>query len=580
MTQLQNTINQQYHEQQTQFAIKLHWLQWFLKTHYKHFAIELSIATLILVVLQLLYPVSFSRPRTYIGNKNYGFQSRKSIISDLNKLNASTVKIELDNSKIDKRISDIGLQVNSELITSQALDYKWYERLIPFSILFSHQEEQLKLEKVNPARLNIFAKSIEGYSKNPKDAEIKLDQGLVNVVPAENGVAYSAEKIAEEFDDYSLNSSGNLKVPANVISPAISTTDAEEIANVIKQRLNTPLSLDLDGEIINISAKDLATWITVTKNEEGKLAVNYDKNKVKDTLASLKDKIYISQVANTITLLDGETIDSKNGKKGQMLDLENTASNIIKDSQDGKKLTKAVISEINAKTIYVRNYTKSNKGFQALISDWAKGRGGQFGISFISLDGAFSASYNGSSKFTSASIYKLYLADIIYNKVSNGQLSLTDPINGTTIQGCIEVMIVRSDNPCAIALGNLVGWSANNSYLQGKGFGSTSFVSGGHLTTANDTAKLLTMLNNGSLISPEYKGQLISYMNRNIYRSGIPAGSLGSVSNKVGFLGGLNHDAGIVNHPKGSYVLVIMSSGSNFNSIADLSRKISNLMNQ
>lgn len=580
MTQLQNTINQQYHDQQTQFAIKLQWLLWFLKSHYKHFAIELSIATLILVVLQLLYPVSLARPRTYIGNKNYGFQSRKSIVSDLNKLNANTVKIELDDNKIDKKISDIGLQVNSELITSNAIDYKWYERLIPFSILFSYQQEQLKLEKVNPTQLNIFAKSIESYSKNPKDAEIKLDQGIVNVVPAENGVAYSAEKIAGEFDDFALNSRGSLKVPSDVVSPAVTTSDAEEKAKVIKQRLNTPLSLDLDGEIINISTKDLASWISVVKNEVGKLEINYDKNKVKDTLATLKDKIYISQVANTITLIDGETVDSVSGKKGQMLDLESTANNLIKDAQVGNKLTKAVISEINAKTIYVRNYTKSNKGFQALITDWAKGRNGQYGISFISLDGAFSASYNGNTKFTSASIYKLYLADIIYNKVNNGQLSLNDSINGSTIQSCIEVMIVRSDNPCAIALGNLVGWSVNNSYLSGKGFNSTSFVSGGHLTTANDTAKLLTMLNNGSLVSPEYRGQLLNYMNRNIYRSGIPAGSLGSVLNKVGFLGGLNHDAGIVSHPKGSYVLVVMSSGSSFSSIADLSKKISNLMNQ
>ncbi len=164
--------------------------------------------------------------------------------------------------------------------------------------------------------------------------------------------------------------------------------------------------------------------------------------------------------------------------------------------------------------------------------------------------------------------------------MTNGQLDLGSPINGNTIGGCIEIMIVRSDNACAIALGNLVGWSANDAYLRGKGFGSTSFASGGHVTTASDTAKFLTMLSSGSLISGEYKNQLIGYMNRNIYRSGIPAGSSGSVANKVGFLGGLNHDAGIVNHSSGSYVLVVMSNGSSFSNIADLSRKISNLLSQ
>lgn len=69
-------------------------------------------------------------------------------------------------------------------------------------------------------------------------------------------------------------------------------------------------------------------------------------------------------------------------------------------------------------------------------------------------------------------------------------------------------------------------------------------------------------------------------MNRQIYRAGIPAGSAGSVANKVGFLGGLNHDAAIVYHPKGSYALVVLSSGSSFSAIADLARKISTIMNQ
>jgi len=198
----------------------------------------------------------------------------------------------------------------------------------------------------------------------------------------------------------------------------------------------------------------------------------------------------------------------------------------------------------------------------------------------MSLDGAISGSANADSRFTSASIYKMYLADIVYNKVSRGELTLGDPINGTTIQGCIEVMIVRSDNPCAVALGSLVGWGANDGFLRGQGFNSTAFVSGGQLTTARDTANLLSKLMAGSLIAGDYKNQLLGYMNRNIYRAGIPAGSNGSVADKVGFMDGLFHDAAVVNHPKGTYILVIMSKGSSFGNIADLARKISNVMDQ
>ena len=66
-------------------------------------------------------------------------------------------------------------------------------------------------------------------------------------------------------------------------------------------------------------------------------------------------------------------------------------------------------------------------------------------------------------------------------------------------------------------------------------------------------------------------------MQRNIYRQGIPAGASGSVADKVGFLNGLLHDAAIVYSPKGTYALVIMTDGSSWAEIADITRQIEKL---
>lgn len=70
-------------------------------------------------------------------------------------------------------------------------------------------------------------------------------------------------------------------------------------------------------------------------------------------------------------------------------------------------------------------------------------------------------------------------------------------------------------------------------------------------------------------------------MKRQIYRSGIPAGSHGAaVADKVGFLDGYLHDAGIVYSPKATYALVIMSSGSSWSNISDLADAVYEFMNE
>jgi beta-lactamase class A len=46
------------------------------------------------------------------------------------------------------------------------------------------------------------------------------------------------------------------------------------------------------------------------------------------------------------------------------------------------------------------------------------------------------------------------------------------------------------------------------------------------------------------------------------------------VANKVGFLDGLLHDAAIVYTSSGTYILVVLSDGSSWQNIAELTRQI------
>jgi beta-lactamase class A len=136
-------------------------------------------------------------------------------------------------------------------------------------------------------------------------------------------------------------------------------------------------------------------------------------------------------------------------------------------------------------------------------------------------------------------------------------------------------MIVKSDNACAEALIKKIGANSLNADIKSIGLADTAFSADNNMTTPNDLANYLTQLEKGKLpLKTESRDRLLSAMKRNVYRQGVPAGATGQTADKVGFLWGLLHDAAIVYSPKGTYVLAVMSDGSTWANIADLTRKI------
>lgn len=99
-------------------------------------------------------------------------------------------------------------------------------------------------------------------------------------------------------------------------------------------------------------------------------------------------------------------------------------------------------------------------------------------------------------------------------------------------------------------------------------------------TTAGDLTTFVGALQSGQLLNPSSTNTLLSAMKRNVYRQGIPAGASGQTADKVGFLDAFLHDASIVYSPRGTYALSIMTEGSSWATIADLTRQIEKLRAQ
>lgn len=173
--------------------------------------------------------------------------------------------------------------------------------------------------------------------------------------------------------------------------------------------------------------------------------------------------------------------------------------------------------------------------------------------------------------FISASTYKIFVAYAMLDAIEKGTETWGSELNGTTLQTCMERMIVESDNACPLAWIDRYSYEVLTEQAHAIGASDTTrFAENDKHTTAADLTTALAKLYHGDLLSDASNEHLFTLMKNQNYRDGIPAGigAAGEVADKVGFLNGLLHDAGIVSSQKGDYVIVIMTDGSSWDTIA------------
>ncbi|GAC1388077.1 MAG: serine hydrolase [Candidatus Saccharimonadales bacterium] len=200
---------------------------------------------------------------------------------------------------------------------------------------------------------------------------------------------------------------------------------------------------------------------------------------------------------------------------------------------------------------------------QSIVDNFANSQKIPFGIYIKDLKNNAIAIHNQATVFPSASLYKLYVADLIFHQIDINNIvpSAHAGNSSYSIRDCLDRMITVSDNDCGIELGNIVQWNLANPTIIARGYTNTN-LNDPPQTTAGDTGKLLEHLyqqlgetsNNDQLIFLELLKQ--QQLNRNL-PAGLPAGTV--IAHKTGDFEGYIHDVGIVYGAKTNYVISVLS---------------------
>ncbi|HSX45138.1 MAG TPA: serine hydrolase [Candidatus Saccharimonadales bacterium] len=224
-----------------------------------------------------------------------------------------------------------------------------------------------------------------------------------------------------------------------------------------------------------------------------------------------------------------------------------------------------------------------NAALTKIITDYANSHAGKYSVSLFNLKNPVNnVSYNANNQMLTASTYKLFAAYNALIKVEQGVWSMSTPTGFGTLDYCLRQAILYSDNDCGEAIGGMLGWHTMTLFVQASGYTQTALDSprGTLSSSSRDFGNLLINLYSGKLLNAEHTSYLLGLMKNQVYRSGIPAGSGGSVvADKTGNLNTTNDDVAIVYSSKATYVLVIMTDGASIGDVRALSQQIYNFYN-
>jgi beta-lactamase class A len=230
-----------------------------------------------------------------------------------------------------------------------------------------------------------------------------------------------------------------------------------------------------------------------------------------------------------------------------------------------------------------------------LVSEHFSKYGTDYAVVIKNLKTGEEYKFNENKKFNSASLYKLWVMGVAFQKIKEGTLKEDQVLSSSvkildntlsaasptptpegfreiesaeskrvvtmTLKDALDRMIINSDNYSALLVASKSGTFSVTNFLKTYNLNDSSFRSPPQ-TTANDTALFYEKLYKGEIVDKNYSSQMMEILKRQAINDRLPKylprGT--TVAHKTGELNGAKHDAGIVFSDSGDYIIVVLSN--------------------
>lgn len=537
-----------------------------------------------IILVQLIYPPNRVLPTATLLGQPKVWTSEAQLVAEMHQLfDRTKIKLVSGNESVEIPIKNFGAEPDTAAMSQAVTDYPFWQRYVPLSILLRQpQVDNLTLTYTNlvsQAACNKYAKQL---SSQPVNARIAIENQQLVATDEQAGRSVEAGKLCRQIQgqQLSLGETTAMEVEAKLIDPETTSADLADVRVQAEAALGSTTQFSYQGKNYQPDQPTVAGWLKISgSSDQPKLSL--DRERVKHYLETINREIGQPAGSTSVTIVNGVEISRNVGHKGRVIDY-----NAVIDAAAGQLLDGQPVEPIEIKLtdvapalVYNSRYTNSEEGLKAYVADAARQYNAHISIRQLNGEG-WQAAARQNESIPSASTYKLYVAMWLFDEMAAGRTSWDSPILGTTVSDCFNQMTIASTNPCSVEWLAQFGRENMNQYVYSKGFshGTTFTHPLATHSTAQDLTNYMVRLAEGSLYADVYRQRLYHSLGTHPYRYGIPTGSAGQVYDKVGFLWDYVHDAAIVNHPKGRYVMTIMTKGQSYGRIASITREVERIM--
>ncbi|HTJ73637.1 MAG TPA: serine hydrolase [Verrucomicrobiae bacterium] len=541
-----------------------------------------------IIAAQLALPYGRGLPLATINGENKAFATHDELakaLTDLFSTSKLTLKVGNDKS-VTYPLSSAGAVPNTEDMIKTLTDYPVWQRLIPGSLLWQQTHVTEASVYYDKVPLEAFAKArSKELTFPPQNARLAIKAGKLVATPEIIGSDVTAAVLEKTISSahMSLGKTTTIVVPSTRAPAQRTMLDLAKVRAQAEAVIGRKVTITADTKDFSPDSTTIASWLLLTTDASGNVTLTIDTSKVKQYLATVNAKVGTKAGQTNINLVDGQEASRTTGVSGRAINSDELAKQLASQllTNNAVHLTARFVA-VAPSVIYDHKYTTTQAGLQAYISDASAAQNMHIVVQQLSGEKWYAAAREHES-IPSGSTYKLFVAMVLFDRINKGQIHWNDPMLDTDVAGCFDRMTVASTNPCAESWIAQFGRQYINNFIYARGFstGTTFLAPDATHTTAADLNKYMIGLNNGTLVSGANRDRLLNNLSRHPYKYGIATGSVvasDKVYDKVGFLWDYIHDTAIVTHPRGTYILTIMTKGQSYAAIANVTREIERIM--
>lgn len=229
----------------------------------------------------------------------------------------------------------------------------------------------------------------------------------------------------------------------------------------------------------------------------------------------------------------------------------------------------------------------NSQNISEVVEKSLTGTKGSYAVAIENLNTNEAFFKNEDQVFESASLYKLWVMAVVYQKIEDGSLKINQVLSEgvkalnkkfrideklaekktgkitLSVKDALNLMITKSDNYAGLLLASKINLSTITVFLKKYGFNASKVGTDGSapVTSAFDIALFYKYLNEGKFANSDNTNAMIALLKKQVLNEKIPKQLPinAIVAHKTGELDLSSHDAGIIFAPKVTYIIVVLS---------------------